>query len=346
MSKRAHMPGQRGLALIELMVAMMLGLVIMVAVAGVLLSNNQSFRTTRAVTQIQDSVRVGYELLARDIRQAGNMPCGSDIEVVNVLTEAQGLTPPWQYHWQEGIRGLSASDTLSGVDNRAAGTEALILMSGEAGDIYLEDYPAGSNTLTLGTGSGEGHGLQDGDVLMVCNENLTTIFQMSADEGSQILVEAGGSRSPGNCTTGLGRLVPGAGGEPCDATGSPSPYDRNSVIAKLNSVVWYIGDNGRAAEGGRSLYMARLGTGGDGNAQLNQIEVASGVVKMELRYRAEDTSDFVLASAVTNWADINAVEVKLELDSQDQNVSIDQSDNNGRLTRELTSIVAIRNRSL
>lgn len=341
---------QRGLSIIELMVAMLLGLVIMGAVAGVMLSNTQGFRTTRAVSQIQDSVRVGYELLARDIRQAANMPCGNDVPVVNILNDAQKADTPWQYDWDTGILGLDTDDALDGVNNRVAGTEALILMSGDAGDVYIEEYADDNNSANFTVGfTGESHGLRDGDILLVCNEKLATIFQMSSGQGNnanKIIVNTGNDE-PGNCTKGLGEIIPGNNeNQPCNTNGIRGPYGPNTIVAKLSSVAWYIGDNGRAAEGGRSLYMARLGTASNGDAQLHQVEVASGVTDMAFRYRLKDTSNFIASGSVANWADVNAVEISLKLDSQDQNASVDRSENSGRLSRELTSIVAIRNRSL
>ena len=179
-----------GLSLIELMVAMILGLVIMGAVAGVMLSNSQGFRTTKALTQIQDSVRVGYELMARDIRQAGNMPCGNDIEIVNILNGAQGNSAAWQYDWGQGILGLTANDGLNGISNRVAGTEALILTSGDAGGVYLieDKYPAAN--IVVGAPSGS-HGIVDGDILLVCNHMQGTIFQVSANPGNGAVTAVG-----------------------------------------------------------------------------------------------------------------------------------------------------------
>ena len=68
---------------------------------------------------------------------------------------------------------------------------------------------------------------------------------------------------------------------------------------------------------------------------------------MSLRYRLRDTADFLDTSAVGNrWEDVNAVEVTLTMLTQDGNISTDTSTNDGRLGRSLTSVVAIRNRSL
>jgi type IV pilus assembly protein PilW len=342
----------RGLALVELMIALVLGLVIIGAVVGIMLSNTQSFRTNKGLSQLQDGARVGYELLARDIRQAGNMPCGNDIPVVNILNPAQTNNVPWYYDWDNAFIGYDAETALDTVDNQVEGTEALLMLSGDAGGVYVEDYDTSNNSanFTVGTASGNAHGLLDGDVLLVCNESQGTIFQMSSGQGNEadkLVVNTGNSQSPGNCTKGLGEIIPGNNAnQPCNTNGNQGPYDRNSVIAKLTATAWYIGDNGRDDEGGRSLYMARLGNNAGAGA-IQQIEIAAGVTSMTLRYRLTDTSDFIDADAVGNsWADVNAVEVTLTLLTQDRNLSTNNNVNDGRLGRSLTSVVAIRNRSL
>ncbi|KAA0694956.1 hypothetical protein DT594_08775 [Halopseudomonas laoshanensis] len=342
----------RGLALIELMIAMVLGLVIIGAVTGIMLSNIQGFRTTRGLSQIQDSARVGYELLARDIRQAGNIPCGNDMEdVVNILNDAQGPAAdvPWQYDFNNRFIGFDGESALSGVSNQIAGTESLAMLSGDTTGAFMLNYSAGSNgaNFDIGTPNNVPHGFTTGNILMACNEQQATIFQVTnVNSGGNLVVNTGGSTSPGNCTKGLGIIEPGSGNQLCSTNGNPGPYGPNTVVATLNSTAWYIGDNGRPAEGGRSLYMARLDASGTG-AAINQIEIAAGVNEMNLRYRLIDTSDFIDASAVGNrWADVNAVEVRLELLSQDQDISTNTSVNQGRLDRGFTSVVAIRNRSL
>ncbi|WP_150303191.1 PilW family protein [Pseudomonas saliphila] len=341
---------EQGLALIELMISLVLGLVIIGAVTGIMLSNMQSFRTTKGLSQIQDSLRVGYELLARDIRQAGNVPCGKDIDLVNILMPAntEGETP-WQYDFADGIHGVAADKVLNGVDNRVDGTEALILVSGVVGNIYMATYDDDNSSanFTVGTADGDPHGLQDGEILLVCNAKQGTIFQMTNGSGQgsgTIVANTGDKQEPGNCTKGLGPIIPGNNdNQPCDINGNRGPYGPNTVVAKFESVAWYIGDTGRAGEGGRSLFMARLDSTGN---SLTQIEIATGVIDVNLRYRLVDTSSFVNAGEVTNWADVNAVEVSLKLATLDRNISTDASENDGRLSRELTSVIAIRNRSL
>lgn len=335
----------RGLALIELMIALVLGLVIIGAVTGIMLSNIQGFRTTQGLSQVQDSARVGFELLARDIREAGNVPCGNDINIVNILDPAQDATIPWQYDWDNAVKGFDGDTALSGVTNQIVGTESLIMLSGEASDAYMKEYSADNNSANFVAGSSNpaGHNLQDGDILLVCNEKLGTIFQMTnSGGGGKIVSNTGNKFKPGNCSKGFGEFF-GA----CTTNGVRADYAPNTVIAKLSATAWYIGDNGRPNEGGRSLYMARL-SNDSGNAALDPIEIASGVTDLDFRFRLVDTAAFVDSDTITawdRWADVNAIEVTMDLLSQDQNISTSAADG-GRLGRSFTSVVAIRNRSL
>jgi len=70
-------PGQRrylqqqGLTLIELMIALTLGLIIIGALLAVFLANNQSANQTEATAQLQDNGRSALDILGRDISMAG-----------------------------------------------------------------------------------------------------------------------------------------------------------------------------------------------------------------------------------------------------------------------------------
>src|SRR5688572_13095418 len=78
-------PSECGLALIELMIAMLLGLVVMGGAVSLLMANKQSYRTNEALSQVQESARTAFELLSRDVRQAGVNGCVNNGRVANVL---------------------------------------------------------------------------------------------------------------------------------------------------------------------------------------------------------------------------------------------------------------------
>jgi len=85
----SHLPpatlkdAQRGFTLVELMVAMILGLLVAAAAGSLFLSNRKIYGTTASINRIQENQRTAFELLARDVREAGGNPCTRN--VVNML---------------------------------------------------------------------------------------------------------------------------------------------------------------------------------------------------------------------------------------------------------------------
>lgn len=62
---------QGGFSLIELMVALVLGLVLIGGVINIFVTNQQAFRTNENLARLQENARISFELTAREIRQAG-----------------------------------------------------------------------------------------------------------------------------------------------------------------------------------------------------------------------------------------------------------------------------------
>src|SRR5215469_8159464 len=75
-----------GFTLIELMVAMLLGLVVIGGVTSVFLAGQQTYRSNEALGDVEQGSRTAFELLSRDIRNAGNTGCDtSSGRVANVV---------------------------------------------------------------------------------------------------------------------------------------------------------------------------------------------------------------------------------------------------------------------
>lgn len=74
---RAGGRNSAGFSLIELMIALLLGLLVLGAAFVVFRSNQNSFRATEGVNRIQESARVAFELMSQDIRSAGGSACSS-----------------------------------------------------------------------------------------------------------------------------------------------------------------------------------------------------------------------------------------------------------------------------
>lgn len=327
----------RGVSLIELMIALLLGLLVVGAAIGIFVSNKQVFRSADNLSFVQENGRVAFELLARELRQTASSPCSAKVPIVNVLRN----TAAWGTDWGDGIRGYDgqAAQALPTVTtgvaarNRIAGTDAIELRSGSSGDVTVTDHKPNSAQFKVNTTS---HGLVDGDIVMVCDFIQAAIFQVTNASSSNVTIvhNAGvGVASPGNCTKSLKYPLQ----LPCDVNPAAYyTYGPNSVIAKLKASAWYVGVS-TSDPTRRSLYQVLLTRSGATPASTVQ-EVAEGVQDMQLQYLSSGGTDYQDANAVTNWSQVTAVRVVLTMQSNEQIEG-------APVVRTIAHTVTIRNRN-
>ncbi len=301
-------PHARGVSLIELMIAMLLGLLVVGAAIGIFLTNRQTYAATEGLGRVQENVRTAFELMARDVREAGGNPCDSSLPTVNVT--AADPTTDWRTDWVRPVIGFENGSLPASV----AGTDAIQLLSGGAGVSTVTSHNAATMLFTLNAA----HGFSTGDVLLVCDPQQLSIFRVSSNTGNTV----GHAATGGNCSDSLGSL-------PSVCSGTAFTHLPNSVMTQLNATRWYVAANGR---NGNSLYQNVGGTVG---------EVAEGVQDMQITYLLTGATGYVNGSAVTDWAQVRAVRFDLTLASQDRV----GSDGNP-ITRQLIHVVTIRSRNV
>lgn len=151
-----------GFGLIELMIAMVLGLIVIGAAFAVFMSNQSTFRANEGLARIQEGVRVAFELMSRDIRAAGGSAC-SNVSVVET-TDADSLrfrdTP---------ITGNANELTVTSGDDMAyrvvASTSSSVTLDPDQVDDAREVF-------------------EEDDLLLLCNARktfLVTVTRVTAD---------------------------------------------------------------------------------------------------------------------------------------------------------------------
>lgn len=335
---RTTRPGRaQGFTLVELMIAMILGLILVGGVGYVFLSIKQSYRTNEALSQIQDSARIAFELLARDIRQAGLIGCGNTNRIANVLNNSGTA---WWANWGQVVVGYDATGTTTandpavstgtGTGERVAGTDSVHLLGEQGSGLSVAKHNPTAASLQLNEASSD---LESGDIIIVCDPDHAAIAQITNYNDSNVtLVHNTGTESPGNCSKGLGFPTV------CTTNGNGYTYGANSQIAKLKAVDWYIGNN---PVGGRSLYRVAL-TNVGGTPTTTEEEMVRNVTNLQIAYHVATTSGFATANAVTpaNWANVDAIQITLTLQSAEQRAGTDTQP----LTRNLTATATLRNR--
>lgn len=331
---------QRGFTLIELMVSMLLGLIIIGGATGVILANRQSYRTNEALSQVQESARTAFELLSRDVREAGISGCNNNGRMANVLDPTDTLL--WWQSWF-GIMGFDGGQPTpaapfgTGAAGRVQNTDVLVVQGIQGTGLTVDNHDPVAANLKI---NAETTDFIEKDVLVVCDFDHAAMFQVTNYNDNNVTVVHNTTNNPdvvpGNCSKGLG--YPSV----CSATGTPYSFGRNSQVARLSATAWYIGNNTRADEGGRSLYRVRLAPG----ASLVTEEVVAGITDLQVQYREQGggVDEFRDAEDIATWANVNAVRITLTLQSADRRVSTDTSVNTGRLQRTFDNIVTLRNR--
>jgi type IV pilus assembly protein PilW len=328
----------RGLSLIELMIALLLGLLVVGGALGIFISNRRTYSATESLSRIQENARVGFELMARDIREAGGTPCAKNLPVANVLNSPANN---WWSNWGDGVHGYDSAASIAAFKaaqtNVLANTDAIDILSGSAysGLTVVDNDPdASSNSANFKLNNKPGDaGFSDGDIVMVCDYRQAAILQITnvQDTSATVVHNTGGSQVPGNCSKGLG--VPTL----CTTNGNRYEYGSNSLLVKLHAVRWFLGTN---AEGSVSLYRVGL-QANSGNAAAAAEEIISGVNSMSFEYLLPDATGYVDATAVgTRWKEVVAVRIQIGLQGDDK-VGTD-----GKvLSRRLEHIVSLRNRN-
>lgn len=344
---------QRGLSLIELMIALALGLIVTGAALAFFLTSKRTYATTESLGRLQEGGRAAFELMSRDVREAGANPCSSRAVVVNLLRDGDSA---WWQAWRDGIRGFGAATQAPGTaigtatGQRVAGTDAIDLHLATEGDYRVVQHTTPSAVLLLNSVDG----LVAGDILMACNLDFALLFQATGLAANAVQ-HNGGTGTPGNCGSEFryerGNCAAGASGpagyclyvEPgtpasaqCLKHGSTPAH-----VARPGTARWYIGHN---ANGGRSLYRAWV-VNRSGTAipdAIAPVEISEGVTGMTLAYREAGGATFRDASAVADWRRVNAVQVQLQLEGDRDRLA---AGSDGRaLSRPLSTIIAVRNR--
>lgn len=118
MNARANLFAQSGLTLIELMIATALGLFVLLAAAGLLLSSKAGYTVQEQTAHVQESGRYAMDVLSRAVRQAGHedrrmMPITMTREATpNVI----GLDAMMLKKTADGLRGASTKGAVNGSD--------------------------------------------------------------------------------------------------------------------------------------------------------------------------------------------------------------------------------------
>lgn len=328
-----HSYKQKGFSLVEMMIAMALGLVVLLAGLGSFMASQKASGMAQALSRNQEASRLAFELISKDLRVAGPNPCSGSASPINILNSGQ--TNDWWAQWENGIRGYAGGAAVpgltagSGVGQRAASSPVLDVYTADDRLTPLGGTMASPNSAIPMTA---GSGFTNGELALICDTTVAFLFQITGTSGNN-LVHSAGSGAPGNCSAVF------SASDPCTNINDGHRFGWDALIGRVAAYRWYLGPN---EAGGTSLWRARLtnATTGAVPSVVNQQEIARGVDEMAIEYLERGASNYVAATAVSDWSNVVSVRISLTLGQDIPNGSGGER----RLNATTSHVVALRNR--
>lgn len=313
-SSSAYSRRQRGVTLIEIMLALVLGLLVVAGLLQLFLGSKVSYNLQEGLGRLQEDGRLGMELIAADIRMAGQNGCRRDLELIDnsgLNAFLSDLSVPIQGFDAAGT-GLGSTYAITATDPAASSTAADWLPNLDAnllGDVipgtdvvvirYVDAlaFPlTADSTNTVFTAQGHTFVAGTSPILVAADCQQGSIFQPTAvDDAAGTITHA--------------------------AWTSPEGLNEEQTrIGALRTVAYFIC---QSASGSPALCRSRVlpNTGVWSGTE----ELVEGVENMQLLY-GRDTSgdgavdDFVAANTVGagNWGQVVSVRLSLLVRTVDE----------------------------
>ena len=328
---------QRGLTLIELMIAMLLSLLLLAGVLYIFSASSQANRTNMALSRVAETGRFGLDFIAFDIRNAGYKGrCLTPVN--NLLNQTSPAYNPDFFDLNDSIRGWNneAGPHSALMTGYVPNTDALLLKHGaiESG-LTANGIPANAATITV---TPNNTGIPAGTIMLISDAEGCDLFQKTNNANAAGLAR-GASGTPGNVTP---------GGNPLSHS-----YAGNVEVMQFRSVLYYVG---LGASGQPSLRRLEFS-----NGSVQNLEIVEGVSDLQIEYGVDTAltpngriDAYLTANNVADWTRVLSVRLNLLAVSPEPNVAVEPQtltfngttvtipDN--RLGHVFSSTIGLRNR--
>ena len=340
---------QRGVSMVELMIAMLLGLFLLAGVLQLFSSNKQTFGNMEGISEIQDGARAGIERMKSRIRMAGYMGCSNanalnpnniTTGVANVAFGPNVMITGADNDADTGNTIIDGTDSLTVVFATAANTDLNSNMTSQSSDIVISTNP---------------NNFRMDDALIITDCENADVFGVSNLTGTD----------PGPYTVAHG-LTNVDGDAVNTTTNLAKPYlANNSLIMALSNATYTVQNTNpvRTDDAGNTVTALFETRGGV------TTEIVSGVEDMQIVYGVDtdinpdgeaDLYQSAAAMGATQWARVVSIRVSLLIaterevgnDVRPYNLLTDTAGVGGaaqagdrHMRRAFTTTISLRNRS-
>jgi type IV pilus assembly protein PilW len=325
---------ETGFSIIEIMIAMLIGIFLLGGLMQMFVSSKQTYKLQDAMSRLQENGRFAMDFLTRDIRGTGSWGCFSNTVSVTSLLNPGGVFDGFA----TGIQGENNHVSTGTADKVLAGTDVISLRStatlvdANGNDVVVKDIPS---TTSADLKVSKDSTIADGDILFISDCSDGNVFQATnvntAGNFDNLVHNTGGTVKPGNASKEFTKI-----------------YGNDARLYTAKFIRYEI----RIGEGGQP---ALFKTENEGNAQ----EFIEGVEDMQIEYGEDIDADgtpnrYQTADKVGNWGQVVSVKITLLVRSVEDNLAnapvaytyngTTVTPTDKRIRRIFSSVIAVRNR--
>lgn len=301
------MKNNQGFSMMELLVAMALGLVVVAGVSAVLVSSSTIYKSSEGRARIQEGSRFSLGVMQQDVRQSGHMGC-FNYDLVPRRYSSIVLNPGFDNEYATRVVGYEAQagggwhvalpTQLGATGNKPAnGSDVLVVRVPTGKSLPVAaDMNTDSEPIPLA----EDTDLAADRMAVISDCNYAILFVMTNVPANKMIGHAANK----NTKVSLGRVF--------------KSYD-SAVVTPVASVAYFIANAGNGVAGNKALYRQE-------DSQAPE-EIADGIEQMQIEYLVSPDPGATAPQLSYVRADqiglqpVIAVRVQLLLKSQDDNVA-------------------------
>lgn len=323
-----------GFTLLELLIAMAMGIAVMSGVVSVLVVSKSNYITERELAALQENARFALKFLTEEIQMAGFNGCNED-----ALNVANSVNFSADDAWYLGGVGLVGYEEFANETDRAGFpddyeneasyySDSIVIRRGEQSGLRIAPGPPYHNPNSANIPLNGAHDIKPGTIMVISSSDCQQVgvFQMSgptnnSNNATNIVHNTGrgGNPSPGNCTRNLGgnfSCATGTGGS------AGSTYPPGSSLMRMSTQGFYVGTS-TVGSGIPALFRISLGLDeANETAIVNSEELVQGVELMQVSYGVDLVGNDGFAdqymdadNASMNWDAVVSVRLNLRMRS-------------------------------
>ncbi len=277
---------QRGMTIVEVMVAVTISLILLSGVVQIFVSNKQTYLVNDAMLRLQENTRFALHFLSQNLRMAGYYGCGSSatsfVNTLNTPTGAFGFGIPLEA--TDGA-GLNGSDEITVRSSAGSGVRITAQMPNTSAALFTQ--PAAAAPFPFA----------DNDIVLVSDCTASAVFQINnyTTANGSMVHNAGNAITPGNSTTDLGKA-----------------FGTDAEIMKVTTKRYYVA---AGASGEPALWFQEAGGA--------PVELVEGIENMQILYGelVGNSTRYVASGAVGSMNNVISIRIALLLRTKEQVMS-------------------------